>query len=132
MFYQMWAWGEARGFLVGPMCPRLSFWAHLDLYVSQTCWQRSDAPHSGTCRNLNEGQKITHLDPLLNESCATLRDINNRCKDPSRATQGSDTKTLRSPLLRRYLQLDSTILAIRGSSYAARSSPRSKRYNAHI
>jgi len=38
----------------------------------------------------------------------------------SRATQGSDTKTLRSLLLLLYLQLDSMIPVIHGSDYAVR------------
>jgi len=50
----------------------------------------------------------------------------------SGATQGSDMKTLRNLLLLRYLQLDGTIHAICGSRYAAKSSPRFKRYNTHI
>jgi len=48
------------------------------------------------------------------------------------ATQGSDTETLWSLLFLRYLQLYSTIPAIHGSRYTARSSPRSKHYNAPI
>ena len=47
-------------------------------------------------------------------------------------TQDSNTKTLRNMLLLRCLQLYSTILIIRGSGYAARSSICSKRYNAPI
>ena len=48
------------------------------------------------------------------------------------ATQDSDTKILRSSLLLCYLQLDSTIPMIYGSSYAARSSPHSKCYKTSI
>ena len=76
----------------------------------------------------------THPDPLLNRSYATLRDANNHYNDPFLsvwgpfgATQDSDTKTLWSLLLH-YLQLRSTILAIRGS----KSFSRSKHYNAPI
>ena len=75
---------------------------------------------------------ITHLDPLLNQSCEALRDANTRCKDPSQSHQRLDTKTLRSMLLMCCLELDSTISAIRESSYVARSSSRSKHYNAPI
>ena len=48
------------------------------------------------------------------------------------ATQGSDTKILLSLLLLRHFQLDNTFSMIHGSDYAARSSPRSQRYNALI
>ena len=48
------------------------------------------------------------------------------------ATQGSDTKTLRSLLLLRHLQLDRTIPTIHRSDYTIRSSPRSERCNAPI
>ena len=48
------------------------------------------------------------------------------------ATQGSDTKTLRSLLLMRYFQLDITIPAIHRSNNTTRSSPRSKRCNTPI
>jgi len=48
------------------------------------------------------------------------------------ATQGSDTKTLQSLLLLRYLRLDSTIPTIYKFSYATGSSPRSKCCNAII
>ena len=49
-----------------------------------------------------------------------------------RATHDSDTKTLQSLLLMRCLQLDNMISAIRGFTYAGRSSPRYKHYNAPI
>ena len=49
-----------------------------------------------------------------------------------RAKQGSETKTHWSLLLMCCLQPDGTISAIHGSNYAAISSQRSERYNAHI
>jgi len=48
------------------------------------------------------------------------------------ATQGSNAKTLQSMLLLRCLKLDSTILAICISSYAARLSLRPKCYKTFI
>jgi len=64
---------------------------------------------------------ITHPDPLLNQSYATLRDANNQCKDSSGATQNSVFPPKpATPALLTARQHDP---AIRDSSYTARSSP---------
>ena len=79
----------------------------------------------------------------LNQSCTTFRKFNhqyrvhhgvaqNSVRRPPGVAQNSGTRTLRSSLASRCLQLDSIISKIHGSNYTAISSPRLKHCNASI
>ena len=95
----------------------------------------------GLCKWLNEDWAGQHTSgsitqPKLHSSLGCQRSIQESppigIKILLWATQGSDTKTLRSPLLLRYLQPDSMIPVIHGFDYAVWLSSRSKCCNALI
>ena len=112
---------------VSPQATKLSF----RLQAQHACrpkWAQRE--NLGSCPEATSPQCYFFGTSTQPELCNCLEITVISAKTISGTTPDSNTKILRSMPLMRWLQLDSMIATICRSSHAARSSPRSKHYNA--